>query len=121
MNAVWMWAALFAVNLSVLLQALTGLDEYGQAHCPRLRRELFCIPPASSATPANSKRDYHPDARGCCPTFSPDYGNYPQRPDPPAPASPTKDLGPPPDTTPVAKRAHEPTDNPSMINTASED
>ena len=43
-NAIWMWAALLAVNLSVLLQALTGIDEHGRAHCPRLRRELLCIP-----------------------------------------------------------------------------
>jgi hypothetical protein len=43
-NAVWMWAALLAVNLSVLLQALTGLDEHGRAHCARLRRELLCVP-----------------------------------------------------------------------------
>jgi hypothetical protein len=43
-NAVWMWAALLAVNLSVLLQALTGIDEHGRAHCARLRRELLCIP-----------------------------------------------------------------------------
>ena len=43
-NQVWMWAALLAVNLSVLLQALTGIDEHGRAHCPRLRRELLCIP-----------------------------------------------------------------------------
>ena len=39
-----MWAALLAVNLSVLLQALTGLDQHGRAHCARMRRELFCIP-----------------------------------------------------------------------------
>jgi len=43
-NAVWMWSALLAVNLSVLLQALTGLDDHGRAHCARMRRELFCIP-----------------------------------------------------------------------------
>ena len=43
-NAVWMWAALLAVNLSVLLQALTGLDEHGRAHCARLRRDLLCVP-----------------------------------------------------------------------------
>jgi len=51
-NAVWMWAALLAVNqsallavnLSVLQQALTGLDEHGRAHCARLRRDLLCVP-----------------------------------------------------------------------------
>ena len=41
-----MWAALLAGNLSVLLQALTGIDEHGHAHAPRppLRHELLCIP-----------------------------------------------------------------------------
>jgi hypothetical protein len=43
-NAVWMWGALLAVTLSVLLQALAGLDDNGRAHCARLRRELLCIP-----------------------------------------------------------------------------
>ena len=43
-NQVWMWAALLAVNLSVLLQALTGIDGNGRAHCARLRRDLLCIP-----------------------------------------------------------------------------
>jgi len=39
-----MWAALFALNLSALLQALTGLDNKGRAHGERLRRELICVP-----------------------------------------------------------------------------
>jgi hypothetical protein len=43
-NTVWMWAALLAGNLSTLLQALTGLDEGGRAHAPRLRDELLCVP-----------------------------------------------------------------------------
>ena len=43
-NAAWMWGALLAVNLSVLLQALAGLDDNGRAHCGRLRRELLCVP-----------------------------------------------------------------------------
>jgi hypothetical protein len=43
-NQVWMWAALLAVNLSVLLQALTGINKKGRAHCARLRRELLCVP-----------------------------------------------------------------------------
>ncbi len=43
-NTVWMWAALLAGNLSVLLQALTGIDEHGRAHAARLRHELLCIP-----------------------------------------------------------------------------
>jgi len=43
-NAAWMWGALLAVNLSVLLQALTGVDDNGRAHCGRLRRELLAIP-----------------------------------------------------------------------------
>lgn len=43
-NTVWMWAALLALNLSVLLQALTGLDTHSRAHGERLRRELLCVP-----------------------------------------------------------------------------
>lgn len=43
-NTVWMWAALLAGNLSVLLQALTGIDEGGRAHAARLRHELLCVP-----------------------------------------------------------------------------
>jgi hypothetical protein len=43
-NRVWMWAALLACNLSVLLQAFTGLDTAGRAHGERLRRELLHIP-----------------------------------------------------------------------------
>ncbi|MDP9444454.1 MAG: IS1380 family transposase [Actinomycetota bacterium] len=43
-NTVWMWAALLAGNLSVLLQALTGLDEGGRAHAARLRHQLLCVP-----------------------------------------------------------------------------
>lgn len=43
-NTVWMWAALLACNLSVLLQALTGLDGNGRAHLARLRRELLLVP-----------------------------------------------------------------------------
>lgn len=43
-NAVWMWAALLAGNLSVWLQALTGLDQGGRAHAARLRHQLLCVP-----------------------------------------------------------------------------
>ncbi|MEJ7774855.1 MAG: IS1380 family transposase [Nocardioidaceae bacterium] len=43
-NTVWMWAALLAGNLSVLLQALTRIDENGRAHGARLRHELLCVP-----------------------------------------------------------------------------
>jgi hypothetical protein len=43
-NAVWMWAALIAGNLSTLLQALTGIDQNGRAHAARLRHELLCVP-----------------------------------------------------------------------------
>ena len=43
-NKVWMWAALLAGNLSVLLQALTGIDQHGRAHGARLRHELLCVP-----------------------------------------------------------------------------
>jgi hypothetical protein len=43
-NAVRMWAAFFALNISAWTQALTGLDADGRAHAKRLRRELICIP-----------------------------------------------------------------------------
>lgn len=43
-NAVWMWAALTALNCSAWMQALSGLDAGGRAHGKRLRRELICIP-----------------------------------------------------------------------------
>lgn len=43
-NTVWMWAALLAGNLSVLLQALTGIDEGGRAHAARLRHQLLYVP-----------------------------------------------------------------------------
>ena len=43
-NAVWMWAALLAGNLSTLLQSLTRIDEGGRAHGARLRHELLCVP-----------------------------------------------------------------------------
>lgn len=43
-NTVWMWAALIAGNLSVLLQTLTGIDEHGRAHAARLRHGLLCVP-----------------------------------------------------------------------------
>jgi hypothetical protein len=43
-NTVWMWAALLAGNLSVLLQALAQIDEHGRAHAARLRHELLCVP-----------------------------------------------------------------------------
>lgn len=44
MNTVWMWAALIAGNLSVLLQALTEIDQHGRAHAARLRHEMLCVP-----------------------------------------------------------------------------
>lgn len=45
-NSVWMWGALIAGNLSVLLQTLTGIDNdgRGRAHGPRLRHELLRVP-----------------------------------------------------------------------------
>jgi len=46
-NAVWMWAALLAINLSAWLNELAGLDNgqgRGRAHLNRLRRELICLP-----------------------------------------------------------------------------
>ena len=32
LNTVWMWAALLAINISVLLQAVTGIDDHGRRH-----------------------------------------------------------------------------------------
>lgn len=43
-NTVWMWAALLAGNLSVLLQAVTRIDDNGRAHGARLRHQLLCVP-----------------------------------------------------------------------------
>jgi len=43
-NAVWMWAALTALNCSAWLQALGGVDDQGRAHGKRLRRELIGVP-----------------------------------------------------------------------------
>lgn len=43
-NAVWMWAAFLALNLSVFTQSLGGVDTDGRAHAKRARRELFLIP-----------------------------------------------------------------------------
>ena len=43
-NAVWMWAALLALDCSARLQALAGIDTDGRAHGKRLRRELLGIP-----------------------------------------------------------------------------
>jgi hypothetical protein len=39
-----MWAALLALDCSVLLQALGGIDTCGRAHGKRLRRELIGVP-----------------------------------------------------------------------------
>ena len=41
-----MWAALTALNLLALMQALaqTDCDGRGRAHGKRLRRELLCLP-----------------------------------------------------------------------------
>lgn len=43
-NAVWMWAAFLALNLSVFCQSLAGVDTKGRAHAKRARRELFVLP-----------------------------------------------------------------------------
>jgi hypothetical protein len=43
-NAVWMWAALVALDCSAWLQALGGVDTAGRAHGKRLRRELIGVP-----------------------------------------------------------------------------
>jgi Transposase DDE domain group 1 len=44
-NRTWMWAALFALNISGWLQTLarTDLTPDGRAHGKRLRRELICL------------------------------------------------------------------------------
>lgn len=43
-NGAWMWAAIFATNISVWLQSLARIDDKGRAHAKRLRRELLNIP-----------------------------------------------------------------------------
>lgn len=44
-NTVWMWGALLAGALSVMLQSLTGLaDDAGTARMHRLRHQLLCVP-----------------------------------------------------------------------------
>jgi hypothetical protein len=43
-NRTWMWAAIFATNISVWLQSLAAIDDNGRAHGKRLRRELLNIP-----------------------------------------------------------------------------
>lgn len=43
-NAVWMWSAFLALNLSVFCQSLAGTDTGGRAHAKRARRELFAVP-----------------------------------------------------------------------------
>lgn len=43
-NRVWMWGALIAGNISVMLQALTGIDKDSRARGARLRHELLCVP-----------------------------------------------------------------------------
>jgi hypothetical protein len=47
-NKVWMWAGLLAGALSVMLQALTGLDRQasapGRARISTLRHQLLAIP-----------------------------------------------------------------------------
>lgn len=43
-NAVWMWSAFLALNLSVFTQSLAGIDTEGRAHAKRARRELFVVP-----------------------------------------------------------------------------
>lgn len=43
-NKTWMWAAIFATNISVWLQSFARIDDNGRAHGKRLRRELLNIP-----------------------------------------------------------------------------
>lgn len=42
-NALRMWSAFLALNISVFLQSLAGLDSGGRAHGKRLRRQLICV------------------------------------------------------------------------------
>lgn len=58
-NALWMWAALFALNISSWLQAITAHDESdGRAHGKRLRRELICV--AARITHHAGRTEVHP-------------------------------------------------------------
>ena len=44
-NTVWMWGALLAGVLSIMIQSLTGLDtERGRARAARFRHELLRVP-----------------------------------------------------------------------------
>jgi hypothetical protein len=43
-NAVWMWSAFLALNISAWTQALAGIDTTSRAHAKRARRELFGVP-----------------------------------------------------------------------------
>lgn len=45
-NRTWMWSAFCALNCSVWLQGLAGIDTgpNGRAHGKRLRRELIAVP-----------------------------------------------------------------------------
>jgi hypothetical protein len=52
-NTVWTWAALLAGNLSVLLQALTRIDDNGRATGARQRHELLCVRRQVRHEPAN--------------------------------------------------------------------
>ena len=90
-NAVWMWAALLAGNLSVLLQALTGIDEHGRAHAARLRHELLCVParlirhgrapdPATATRPPPAAQRARQDPSNSTPR--PDAAVPPRRPGP---------------------------------------
>jgi hypothetical protein len=65
-NALWMWSALIAMNISSWLQALTRHDKRsGRAHGKRLRRELVCV--AARVTRHAGRLIVHPspeDANG---------------------------------------------------------
>ncbi|HEV8055966.1 MAG TPA: transposase, partial [Nocardioidaceae bacterium] len=88
-NAVWMWAALLAGNLSVLLQALTGIDDGGRAHVARLHQELLCVP---ARIVRHGRRIVLrlPPGSACCPRCWPRSENCTSRPDRPAPTTTTK-------------------------------
>lgn len=101
-NAVWMWAALLAGNLSVLLHALTQLDTgpHGRAYATRLRHEVLRVPARVITHAADSPCAYHP-ARNCCPR-----GPCPTALDHHRPDSPSRNRTRHPERQPGRQHAH---------------
>ena len=69
-----MWAALLAGNLSVLLQALTGLDRgpHRRAHAARLRHQVLRVPARLLTHGRGLTLRLRPDPN-CSPRCSPRY------------------------------------------------